>query len=106
MPGCYPGTLENNSFQSSNTATELCILQDEWRPAFWTALAVSGGKNCDVHIGNITSNGVKQVKLLITPWNNIGTDPNIYISGVYPLDSSSPLYIHNASTVKTLGYAD
>lgn len=73
----------------------LLTLKSALKPAFETAFATSGGVNCDI---KIDKNGV----IGLRPYSNVTTGSDIYISGVYPLDSSSPLYIQNVSRSKKL----
>ena len=76
----------SSAVSASTSYTTLCTFDERFKPGGATALSVSGGNNCDVLV-----NDSGQVR--VVPRNGLSTSQNIYISGMYSLNSSSSLYL-------------
>ena len=61
-------------------------IDNKFKPAYNTALATGGMRGSDAMLS--TTNEIR-----IIPRNGVGATSNIYINGIYPLSSSSELYI-------------
>lgn len=75
-----------SAISATTNYTTLCTFDDRFKPSGATPLTVSGGNGCDVLVNN-------SGELRVVPRNGLSKDQNMYISGIYSLNSNSSLYI-------------